>query len=350
MAAPQKELVLVTGGSGFIGNHCIIQLLEAGYRVRTTIRSLKTESEVRSMLEFGNAKNLSNLTFVAAELTKDDGWAEAVKDCTYVLHVASPFPISQPKNEDELIVPAREGSIRVLRAARDAGVKRVVLTSSFAAVGYGSKDPDPKKVFTEKDWTDVDAPGISAYVKSKTLAERAAWDFIEKEGKGMELSVVNPTAVFGPILGKKYASSIEILQRMLTGQVPMCPDISFGVVDVRDVADMHLKAMVHPKAGGERFICVAPPFMDVLDMAKVLRENMGKVGKRCPTRTAPNFLLRVGAYFMSDLALIVGELGNKKQASNEKAKSVLGWNPRSNTEATIAAGESLVKVGLVKAA
>ncbi|MCJ1330286.1 hypothetical protein MMC10_006969 [Thelotrema lepadinum] len=349
MATPQNTLVLVTGGSGFIGNHCIIQLLEAGYRVKTTIRSLKTEPEVRSMLEFGNAKNLSNLSFIAAELMKDDGWTEAVKDCTYVLHVASPFPMGVPKNPDDLIVPAREGTLRVLRAARDAGVKRVVLTSSFAAVGYGAKDPAPDKIFTEKDWTDTNAP-VGAYVKSKTLAERAAWDFIEKEGKGMELSVINPTAVFGPILGKKYATSIEIIQRLLNGQLPMCPNIAFGVVDVRDVADMHLKAMVNPKAAGERFLCFSPPFMSVVEMSNVLRENMGKTGKRCPTRVAPDFLLRIGAFFMSDLALIVGELGKKKQASNEKAKSLLGWQPRSNEQATIAAGESLVKVGLVKGA
>src|SRR5215471_17128477 len=190
---------LVTGGSGFIGCHCILQLLAAGYEVRTTVRNLKREADVRAMLKTGGAEPGERLSFVAADLEKDAGWAEAVTGCEYVLHVASPLPPKEPKHEDELIVPAREGSLRVLRAARDAGVKRVVLTSSFAAIGYGHAPQDAP--FNETSWTDPNGHDVLPYAKSKTLAERAAWEFIAAEGRGLELSVVNPVGVFGPVLG-----------------------------------------------------------------------------------------------------------------------------------------------------
>jgi nucleoside-diphosphate-sugar epimerase len=204
------ELVLVTGGSGFIGAHCILQLLNAGYRVRTTVRSLEREADVRAMLKAGGAEPGDGLSFVAADLENDAGWAEAAAGCAYVLHVASPFPQSVPKHEDELIVPAREGALRVLRASRNARVKRVVLTSSFAAIGYGQKEQ--KTPFDETNWTNPDGDDVQAYVKSKTLAERAAWDFIAKEG-GLELAVVNPVGVFGPVLGPDYSTSILLVQR-----------------------------------------------------------------------------------------------------------------------------------------
>src|SRR5271156_3366283 len=200
------ELVLVTGGSGFIGAHCILQLLSAGYRVRTTIRNLQRESDVRAMLRVGGADSGSALSFAAADLLSDAGWPQAVAGCDFVLHVASPLPIRIPKHEDDLIVPAREGTLRVLRAARDAKVKRVVLTSSFAAIGYGQKNPD--QIFTETSWTDPNGDDVSAYPKSKTLAERAAWDFLAKEGGALELATVNPVGVFGPVLGPDYSTSI----------------------------------------------------------------------------------------------------------------------------------------------
>jgi nucleoside-diphosphate-sugar epimerase len=199
------ESVLVTGGSGFIGAHCILQLLEKDYRVRTTVRSLAREADVLSMLRQGGADPGDKLEFAAADLTSDAGWPAAVAGCTYVLHVASPFPPAAPKDENELIVPAREGALRVLRAARDAGVKRVVLTSSYAAIGYGQ--PQQKTPFDETNWTDPNGDDVRAYVKSKTLAERAAWDFIAKEGGALELSVVNPVGVFGPVLGPDYSTS-----------------------------------------------------------------------------------------------------------------------------------------------
>ena len=240
--------VLVTGGSGFIGSHCILQLLAAGYDVRATVRNLNREGDVRAMLEAGGAEPGERLWFFAADLEIDAGWREAVAGCEYVLHVASPFPPNVPRHEDELIVPAREGALRVLRASRDAGVKRVVLTSSFAAIGYGQEPQEAP--FNETNWTDPDGEGVTAYVKSKTLAERAAWDFIAREGGGLELSVVNPVAVFGPVLGPDYSTSILLVQRLMDGAMPGCPRLCFGAVDVRDVAGLHMRAMTASRRQG----------------------------------------------------------------------------------------------------
>ena len=218
--------VLVTGGSGFIGSHCVLQLLAAGHRVRTTVRSLSREADVRALLKQGGVEPGDRLAFAAADLEKDAGWAEAVSGCEYVLHVASPFPPTLPTHEDELIVPAREGALRVLRAARDAGVKRVVLTSSFAAIGYGQPPQDAP--FDETSWTNAAAPDVQPYVKSKTLAERAAWAFIGREGGGLELSVVNPVGVFGPVLGPDFSTSILLIRRLMDGAMPGCPNMTFG--------------------------------------------------------------------------------------------------------------------------
>jgi dihydroflavonol-4-reductase len=328
MSTPSDTLVLVTGGSGFVGAHCVIVLLTAGYKVRTTVRSLTKEDEVRKMLQTGGVPDslLTNLSFAAADLTQDDGWPEAVSGCTYVLHVASPFPAGAPKHEDDLIIPAREGTLRVLRAARAAAVKRVVVTSSFAAIGYGHPQQE----------------------KSKTIAERAAWDFIKgDDGKGLELAVVNPVGIFGPVLGKDFATSIILVQRLLNGDLLGCPQISLGVVDVRDVASLHLLAMTHEKAAGERFIAISPPSMTIQEMALVLKERLPEVARKAPTRVLPNLLLRIVGLFDKEVAFIIGELV-KKDATNEKAKRILGWNPRSPEDALVASAESLVKFGLLK--
>lgn len=342
------ELVLVTGGSGFIGAHCILQLLNAGYRVRTTVRSLKREGDVRAMLKQGGVDAGGRLTFAAADLTQDAGWPQAVAGCAYVLHVASPLPPGVPKNEDELIVPAREGTLRVLRAARDAGVRRVVLTSSFAAIGYGH--PVQKEPFTEKDWTNPNGDDLSAYPKSKTFAERAAWDFIAKEGGGLELAAVNPVGVFGPVLGPDYSASILIVQRLMDGALPGCPRLYFGAVDVRDVADLHVRAMTHPAAKGERFLAVAGDFLLFVEIAKILKSRMAAAAKRVPTRQLPNFLVRLAALRDPAVKFILPELGKWKNATSEKAQRVLGWNPRSREDAVVATAESLVGLGLVKVA
>ena len=273
-----SKLVLVTGGSGFIGVHCILQLLQAGYRVRTSVRSLDREPEVRAMLRVGGVEPADALSFAVANLTSDAGWPQAVAGCDYVLHVASPFPLKVPRDENELIVPAREGALRVLRAAREAGVRRVVLTSSFAAIGYGTT-PGPEP-YTEENWTNPDGPGVSPYVKSKTLAERAAWDFMAREGGSLQLSVVNPVGVFGPVLSRDLSTSIVIVQRLLNGGVPACPRLNFGVVDVRDVASLHVSAMTNPAAAGERFLAVAGSFISILQIAQILRNRMGAAARQ----------------------------------------------------------------------
>ena len=340
------ELVLVTGGSGFIATHCILQLLAAGYRVRTTVRSLKREPDVRATLKAAGAEAGDSLAFHAADLTADAGWDAAVAGCDFVLHVASPFPVNVPRHEDELIVPAREGALRVLRASRAAGVKRVVQTSSFAAVGYGHAQMD--RPFNEHDWTNMDGDGLTAYVKSKTLAERAAWNFMGREGGDMELAVVNPVGVFGPALAADFSTSIEIVKRMMDGALPGLPRVTFGVVDVRDVADLHLKAMTAPEAAGERFLAVAGDFLSLRDMALVLKKGMGDAARRVPTRELPDWLLRVVALVDKSAGQIVPELGKYKNASNEKARRVLGWKPRAADEAIVSTADSLLRLGLLK--
>jgi nucleoside-diphosphate-sugar epimerase len=340
------ELVLVTGGSGFIATHCILQLLQAGYRVRATVRSLKREPEVRATLKAAGAEPGERLAFVAADLTADAGWSEAAAGCDFVLHVASPFPLNVPKHEDELIVPAREGALRVLRASRDAGVRRVVQTSSFAAIGYGH--PSMERAFDEHDWTQVDGLGLTAYAKSKTLAERAAWDFMAREGGPLELAVVNPVGVFGPVLGADFSTSIELVKRMLEGALPALPRISFGVVDVRDVAELHLKAMTAPDAAGERFLAVAGDFLTLRDIALILKRRLGDAARRVPTRELPDWLLRIVALVDKSVGQIVPELGKPKNASNDKARRMLGWAPRSPEDALVATAQSLAGLGLLK--
>jgi len=344
------ERVLVTGGTGFIGSHAIVQLLAAGYRVRTTVRNLSRADDVRALAAAGAASTglkipTETIEVVAADLLSDEGWAEAVADCSYVLHVASPFPVTQPKDENELIIPAREGALRVLRAARDAGVARVVLTSSFAAVGYSPKTHDGD--YTEADWTDPSTPGSSAYVKSKTLAERAAWDFIENEGGNLELSVVNPVGVFGPAWGADLSTSVELMRLMITGGVPVIPPISTSIVDVRNVASLHLLAMTHPAAAGERFLAVAGPQMTFAELAALLRDHLGPAGAKLPTRTISPTMVRFLAVFIPRLREIVPQLGQVKGASHDKAARVLGWWPLPIVDAVTASADSLVALGLV---
>ena len=339
-------LILVTGGSGFVGSHCVVQLLQAGHTVRTTVRSLARADDVRRMVAQGGAEPDEKLTFVAADLTADAGWAEAAAGCDYVLHVASPLALKAPRNEDDFIVPARQGTLRVLRAARDAGVKRVVLTSSFGAVSYGH--PPQTTPFDESSWTNLSGRDVTPYVKSKTLAERAAWDFIASEGGALELTVINPTGIFGPVLGPDYSGSISVVERMLDGRMPGCPDFSWGIVDVRDVANLHLKAMTDPAAKGERFIAVAGNSLSLLAIATVLKGHLGPAARKAPTRRLPNWLVRIVALGDSSLRQILPQLGQVRNASSDKARRLLGWTPRSSEEAIAAAGESLVRLGLLK--
>jgi dihydroflavonol-4-reductase len=339
--------VLVTGGSGFIGSHAIAQLLAAGHRVRATIRNLAREPEVRAMVKEAGSDPGERLSFVRADLEADAGWAESTRGCDYVLHVASPFPATVPKHEDEMIIPAREGTLRVLRAAREARVKRVVVTSSFAAIGYGH--PPRATPFDESVWTNLES-GVATYVKSKAVAERAAWDFIAKEGNGLELAVINPVGVFGPVLGADYSTSITMLTTLLRGALPGCPRLYFGIVDVRDVAELHLRAMSHPAAKGERFLAVSGDFLPIVEIARILKCRLGSVAGRVPTRELPNIVVRFASIFIPPLRQMVPELGKVRHASNAKARRLLGWNPRPPEEALVATAESLVRFGLLEPA
>ncbi|KJC62646.1 epimerase [Bradyrhizobium sp. LTSPM299] len=339
--------VLVTGGSGFIGAHTILQLLAAGHEVRTTVRNPDRAKDVVAMLREGSASAPDKVGFVTADLLRDDGWREAAAGCDYVLHVASPLGVHVPEDENELIIPAREGTLRVLRAARDAGVKRVVVTSSFAAIGYGH--PPRTTPFDETDWSNLDGDGVQAYPKSKTLAERAAWDFIAREGGGLELAVVNPTAVFGPALGADFSESVGIVKALLDGAMPAVPRIYFGLVDVRDVADLHLRAMTSPKAKGERFLAVSGETMSILQVARVLREKIGDKARRVPRFQAPDWLMRLAARRNPLARAALPLLGKVRSSTSAKAQNLLGWRPRGNAEMLVATAESLIRLGLVKA-
>lgn len=341
----RDETVLVTGGSGFVGAHCVLRLLKEGYRVKTTVRARKRETDVRQMLKNGGIETGDGLSFAVADLLADDGWNEAAQGCDYVLHVASPFPAAAPKHEDELIIPAREGTLRVLKAARNNGVRRVVLTSSFAAIGYAAKST--AATFTEKDWTDPNG-NVSAYVKSKTLAELAAWDFAANEKNSPELAVINPVGIFGPVLGADQSTSTWLIQRMLSGGVPRVPPLSFGVVDVRDLADLHFKAMISPQAAGERFLAAAGDFMTMPEIAALLKNRLGSDAARVSTKPLPVWLARLAGLFSKEIKQILPELGKIKNASHEKAVRILDWSPRSNEDAIVATAESLLKLGLVK--
>ncbi|MBN9391009.1 MAG: aldehyde reductase [Chloroflexi bacterium] len=342
-----SKTVLVTGGSGFIAGYCILQLLEQGYQVRTTVRSPGREVAIRDLLKEIGQQPGTALSFVVADLTSDAGWPEAVAGCDYVLHVASPLPLTTPKNDDELIIPAREGTLRVLRTARDAGVKRVVLTSAFMAVGYGY--PHTDRLFTEDDWTITDGPGVSVYGKSKTLAERAAWDFMAAEGGSMELTTIIPVAVLGPVLGKEVTGSNELVRRLLDGALPGYPDFYMPIVDVRDVANAHLLAMTAPAAANQRFITSSGAAFSMKQVGTILKGHFGEKARRVPKRSIPNFVLRFAALFDHTVREIAPDLGYARKMTSEKAHRLLGWQPRKPEIAIIETAESMIKKGLVKA-
>ncbi|MFV2021289.1 SDR family oxidoreductase [Micromonospora sp. LOL_023] len=349
------ELVLVTGGSGFIGAHCVLRLLRDGYRVRTTVRSAGRQADVRSMVTAGGVEPGDDLSFAIADLLSDDGWPAAVADCDYVLHVASPVPLAEPKHENEIIEPARDGVLRVLGAARAAGVRRTVLTSSFAAVKFGH--PAGKRIFTEADWSDpTGGETMSAYAKSKLYAERAAWDLMAGSddagvagisgvagvsGGGMELAVINPVGVFGPALGPELSLWADLVGKLLDGRQRVLPRMYVNVVDVRDVADLHVRAMTDPAAAGERLLASSGG-RSLPQIAALLRDRLGDAAGRVPTRALPDWAVRVAARFSPRAAFVLPELGTVREASSDKARATLGWRPRSVDEAVLDMATSLI--------
>ena len=336
--------VLVTGITGFLAQHIVIQLLAKGYKVRGTVRSLKRADEVRGVLAKLDPR-ANEIEFVEADLSSDKGWADAVKDCTYVQHIASPFPAVHPKDEMELIRPARDGALRVLKAAKAAGVKRVVMTSSMAAIAYGHGEKRAE-ISDETMWSDPNGPDNTPYTKSKTIAERAAWDYVNGEGKSLELVTINPTGILGPALSADVSTSLEIPIRLMNGKTPGLPRIGFSFVDVRDVAECHVKAMELPEAAGERFLATHD-FMWFAEAADVLRKTFPAYDGKIPKRNVPDFALKLMAMFQPVYRQTVTELGRTRKASNAKASRVLGVRFRSAEEALIASARSLIELKVI---
>jgi dihydroflavonol-4-reductase len=335
------ETVLVTGGSGYIGGWCVASLLQRGYVVRTTVRDLGKEAAVRASL--GTIADPGNrLSFYAANLTADAGWDAAAEGCDYVLHVASPLGVADPKDPDDLIVPAREGAKRAVAAAIRAGVKRVVLTSSVAAASRGVGGAD--WISDETVWTDPKTPRLSVYAQSKTLAERAAWDLIQTSATDTTLATVNPALVLGPVTSGDFSDSVQVVERLLSGRVPGIPRLGFNVVDVRDVADLHIRAMTDPKAAGERFIA-AGHYAWMGDLAALLRERLGEGAAKVPTRKVPDFVIRLAGLFDKDLGSVTPGLGLKHDYASDKAQRILGWKPRPLEETILDCANSLIAAG-----
>jgi dihydroflavonol-4-reductase len=347
MTDATETTVLVTGATGFIAQHCILQLLETGYTVRGTVRSPERAAKLKDTFRphlTGDAESkLARFSLVQTDLSSDQGWADAVAGCTYVHHVASPIPRTPPKHEDDLIVPARDGALRVLKASAEAGVNRVILTSSVAAVLYGR---DRSHTFTEDDWSDIHSNAIGAYEKSKAVAERAAWDFMNELESDMELSVINPGLVLGPVLDEDWGTSGEVVKKLFDRDFPACPDLNWAMVDVRDVAAAHLAAMTVPEAAGKRFICAIENH-SIRDVALILDEKFRDQGFKIPTGKLPNFVMRLVAIFDKTARLGLNDLAVKQNLDNSRIKNILHWQPRNLEEMVEAMGNSFIEYGIV---
>ncbi len=336
-----NQTVLVTGGSGYIGGWCVAALLERGYQVRTTVRGLAREGAVRAAIATVVDPG-DRLTFHAADLTADAGWDAAAEGCDFVLHVASPLGVPEPKDANDLIVPARDGALRALRAAIAAGVKRVVMTSSVAATSLAPGAADA--LADETVWTDPDLPGVGAYTRSKTIAERAAWDLMASSGGETQLATINPGLVLGPVMGPDFSDSVQVVQRLLTGKIPGLPRLGFNVVDVRDVADLHLRAMTAPEAAGQRFIA-ASDFEWMEEIGQILRRHLGAAAAKAPTRRMPDFAVRLAALFDRDLGSVTSGLSRRREFTSAKARDLLGWRPRTAEETILDCARSLIAHG-----
>ncbi|QIP15173.1 aldehyde reductase [Spirosoma aureum] len=342
-----SETVLVTGGSGFLGMRIVLLLLQKEYHVRTTVRSLESKNKLIQTLRSNGITSFERLSFAETELTRDDNWDSAMKGCTYVLSVASPVFFETPKNENDAIRPAVEGIRRVLRFAKKAGVKRIVMTSNFGAVGFSQTDKT--KETTESDWTDVKLKGLSVYEKSKTLAERAAWDFMNSEGGDLEFATINPVAILGPSLDAHISGSFHLLENLLNGSMKAVPNIPLNVVDVRDVADLHIRAMIHPDANRQRFIASADGQITLPEIASLLKSKRPDVSEQVFTRKLPNWLLSLASLVNNQAREGAMLLNVNRNVSNAKAKALLGWKPIATQEqAIVAAVDSMVKYGILK--
>lgn len=342
--APANAQVLVTGIGGFLAGHVALQLLKQGYRVRGTLRHIDKSDSIRSQLGTHLGSDaVERLSFVQADLDRDESWAAAVEGCRYVIHTASPFPPGFPENVSALIQTAREGALRVLRAAYSEGVERVVLTSSIAATNHG----DGQAPFTEENWTDPHGPRATPYYQSKTLTERAAWAYAEEVG--LDLAVINPSVILGPLLGANFGTSVGLVHQLMTGQFRGIPRFGFSVVDVRDVAQAHLLAMTIPAAAGHRFV-VGGRFFWLKELVAVLAASFPEYAARLPSGEVPDEVVRAMAETDPHARTIVHELNRDLSVSAEKAGRVLNWQPRSEEAAIRASAQSLIDLGLIKAA
>ncbi|TCD11031.1 aldehyde reductase [Pedobacter frigidisoli] len=342
-----KVMVLVTGGNGFVGMQIVYQLLKKGYSVRTTVRNLKSADKVKEALKNNGITSFENLSYAEAELTRDENWALAMEGCKYVLSVASPVFFDKPKNEEEAILPARDGILRILRFAKKAGVKRVVMTSNFGAVGF--TQTDNKRITTEKDWTDTNNKSVSVYEKSKTLAEKAAWDFIKTAGGNLEFTTINPVAILGPSLDAHVSGSFFLLQNLLTGKFKVVPNIPLNIVDVRDVADLHIRAMETPEANGHRFIATAEGQISLPEIAVLLKNKRKEISEKVSLKKLPNWVLAVSSIFSHQAKEGLLFTKMNRNISNQKAKETLGWKPIATQEAAILeAVDTMIKYNLIK--
>ncbi|WP_340150322.1 aldehyde reductase [uncultured Sneathiella sp.] len=333
----ESTLVTVTGASGFIALHTICLLLQQGYTVRGTLRDLsRMESLVKSL---SHHCDVTNLSFVKADLNDDAGWAGAMVDADYLLHMASPLPAEAPKDENDLIVPARDGALRAIKAAVDAGVRRIVMTSSIAAVSGGH---DKSEALNESHWSDTEKD-IGAYQKSKTIAERASWEFINSlaDDKKPEFSVINPGFVLGPVIDSDTSASHEIIRRILARDVPGIPNIGFSLVDVRDVASAHVTALTHRAAPGKRYICVAEA-MSFRDIAACLKKHMTPKGYKVIQRPVPDWLVHFLALFSPTFKLVVSRLGPATKFDTSRIRGDFGWNPMQMTRSIEETADSLI--------
>jgi len=338
-----KPTVLITGISGFIARHCAVEMLNAGYGVRGTLRSVQRSAEVSASLS--RRADVSRLSFAQADLDSDDGWDAAVAGCAHVLHVASPFPAKQPRDEQELIRPAVQGTLRVLRAATGAGVERLVQTSSMVAVMYGHPR-ERTAPFTEADWTRIDTPGVTAYAKSKTLAERAAREFVAGEGARLHYASVNPGLVLGPALDRDIGTSAEIVQMMLRGKYPGAPRMAIPCIDVRDVARMHRLALeVDAPSGGRYLGCAECLWM--IDIARAIRASLGEAARKVPSRVLPDWAVRLAGIFDPTARLAVPELGKELRVDTALTRRTLGITFIPAPEAAAAMAKSLLDLKLV---